>query len=51
MKNIIEKPLVVKIPEDLHHEMKKQALFKHITIKQYITEAILEKIKKDQKYQ
>jgi predicted HicB family RNase H-like nuclease len=51
MTKIIEKPLVVKILEDLHHEMKKQALFKHITIKQYVTEAILEKIKKEAEYQ
>jgi hypothetical protein len=51
VKNVVTKLLTIEIEEDLHHLVKSQALFKHITIKQYITEAILEKIKKEQEYQ
>jgi hypothetical protein len=51
MKNIATKLLTIEITEDLHHLVKKQALFKHTTIKNYITEAILEKIKKEAEYQ
>lgn len=50
MKKLI-KQLIVEIPEELHYEIKKQAVFKHTTIKQYVIESLIEKIKKEAKYQ
>jgi hypothetical protein len=46
-----QKVIYVEIPESLHHLIKEQALFKHLTIKKYIVEAILEQMKKDAQYQ
>jgi predicted HicB family RNase H-like nuclease len=46
-----QKVIYVEIPESLHHKIKEQALFKHLSIKKYIIAAILEQIKKDAQYQ
>jgi hypothetical protein len=51
-KQIIEiERLVVELPADLHHKIKTEALFRHTTMKKYVIEAILERIKRDKRYQ
>jgi hypothetical protein len=52
--NIMEtnkKRLVVEMEQDLHHEIKKQALFRNITVRKYIIQAVIERMKRDEKYQ
>jgi hypothetical protein len=43
--------LVVEIPKDLHRIIKEQALFRNITIRKYIIQAVIERMKRDEKYQ
>jgi hypothetical protein len=43
--------LTIEIPESLRSEIKAQAAFKNITIKRYLIQAFVEKIKKDKQYQ
>jgi len=45
------KRLVVDIEESLHNQIKMQALWRSSTIKKYIIESILERMKKDSLYQ
>jgi predicted HicB family RNase H-like nuclease len=45
------KRLVVDLDESLHLEIKKQALFRNSSIKKYIIEAVIERMKQDAKYQ
>ena len=43
--------LVIEIPKDLHRIIKTQALFRNITIRKYIIQAVIERMKRDEKYQ
>lgn len=47
----ISQMLVIEIPKDLHYEIKKQALYRGITIRKYIIQAVIERMKRDEKYQ
>ncbi len=42
--------LVLNISEALHKEAKKRALLKNITLRSWVTEAIITKIKNENKY-
>lgn len=48
---VIPKRLIVDMPQSLHHEIKTQASWRNMSIKKYIIETIIERIKKDAKYQ
>ena len=50
-KTIEKKALKVDINERLHKEIKTRAAFKGLTIKKWITNAIIEHIKLEEKYQ
>jgi hypothetical protein len=43
--------MVIDLSVELHHKVKTEALFRNITMKRYVIEAILERIKRDKKYQ
>ena len=45
------KILILEIPKDLHLEIKAQALWRNITLRKYVIQAILERMKRDEKYQ
>lgn len=45
------KRLTIEIPEDLHKEIKVEAAFRNITIRKYVLQAVLERMKQDKKYQ
>ena len=54
MKNkeaIETKVLYIVVTKDLHHEIKTQASWRNITIKKYIIQAIVERMKRDAGYQ
>jgi len=45
------KRLVMEIPEGIHKEIKVQAVWKNITMRKYILQAVMEKIAHDKQYQ
>jgi predicted HicB family RNase H-like nuclease len=42
-----EKRLVVEINQDLHQDIKIRAVFRHLSLKQWVTRAIIEEIKRE----
>jgi hypothetical protein len=48
---IEKKKLIIEVSKDLHYEIKQQALWRNITIRKYILEAIMDRMKKDESYQ
>lgn len=45
------KRLVIEISEELHKEIKTEAAFRNITIRKYVLQAVLERMKQDKQYQ
>jgi hypothetical protein len=50
-KAIGTKRLLIEIEEELHNEIKVWASFRHETMKQWVTTALVERIKKEKSYQ
>jgi hypothetical protein len=48
---VVIKVLYIEMPEDLHREIKAQALWRNITTRKYVLEAIIDRMKRDEKYQ
>lgn len=44
------KRLVIDMPDALHHKIKEQALWRNVTIRKYVIQAILMRMKNDEKY-
>jgi predicted HicB family RNase H-like nuclease len=44
------KRMITEIPHEIHHEIKLHALLKNMTIRQYVMQAVIEKIRKDREY-
>lgn len=42
--------IILEVPEDLHYQIKQQALFRHGSMKKYVLESIIERMKRDEKY-
>ena len=45
------KRLLLNVSDELHKEVKSRAVYKNISMKKWILQAILEKIKKENQYQ
>lgn len=45
------KRLLIEIDEEIHNEIKVWASFRHETMKQWVTTALVERIKKEKSYQ
>jgi len=44
------KRLSIELPSALHQKIKEQALWRHITVRKYVIQAILMRIKNDEQY-
>jgi len=44
------KRLVIELPSALHQKIKEQALWRHITVRKYVLQAILMRMKNDEQY-
>lgn len=45
-----EKQIVVEIPEEIHRDIKKRALFRNMKMKEWVLLAFTERILKEEKY-
>jgi len=44
------KTLILNIPAELHHEIKAEAAWRNITIRRYVLQALLQKMKRDKEF-
>ena len=45
------KILIINVPKEIHSEIKAQAAWRNITMRQYVLQAILERMRQDKKYE